>query len=84
MSEGPFSFYEEFFSLFVISKPRHSQGLFKNYIDMPDELQSKYQYYTQADISKLREKGYDKAFTELEDGVEDYVQNYMKQEDLYK
>lgn len=53
------------------------------YIDMPEELKDKYQYYTQAEISKLRDAGYDKEFTSLEDGIKDYVQNYMEQEDSY-
>lgn len=55
-----------------------------NYIDMPDNLQAKYQYFTEADMQKLRDAGYDKAFTELEDGVRDYVQNYMAKEDPYQ
>ena len=55
-----------------------------NYIDMPENLQAKYQYFTQADMSKLRAAGYDQPFTELEDGVRDYVQNYMAQEDQYR
>jgi ADP-L-glycero-D-manno-heptose 6-epimerase len=54
-----------------------------NYIDMPEILRDKYQYFTEADMHKLREAGYDKPFTELEDGVRDYVQNYMAQEDPY-
>lgn len=55
-----------------------------NYIDMPEQLREKYQYFTQADMTKLRAAGYDKAFTELEDGIRDYVQNYMSQEDMYQ
>lgn len=55
-----------------------------NYIDMPDHLREKYQYFTEADMKKLRAAGYDKPFTELEDGVRDYVQNYMAQEDIYR
>ncbi len=55
-----------------------------NYIDMPEHLRQKYQYFTQADMNKLREAGYDKSFTELEEGVRDYVQNYMAQEDIYQ
>jgi ADP-L-glycero-D-manno-heptose 6-epimerase len=47
------------------------------YIDMPAELQGKYQYYTQADISKIREAGYDKEITSLEDAIKDYIQNYL-------
>ncbi|MDR0994020.1 MAG: ADP-glyceromanno-heptose 6-epimerase [Verrucomicrobiota bacterium] len=45
-----------------------------DYIDMPPHLQGKYQYYTQADIGKLRTAGYHRAFTSLEDGVREYVQ----------
>ena len=54
-----------------------------NYIDMPEALRDKYQYFTQADMSKLREAGYDKEFTSLEDGIHDYVANYMAEEDKY-
>jgi ADP-L-glycero-D-manno-heptose 6-epimerase len=54
-----------------------------DYIDMPDDLQGKYQYFTQANIEKLRAAGYTKPFTSLEDGVKDYVQNYLLSEDKY-
>ena len=47
------------------------------YIDMPEHLQGKYQYHTCAVMNKLRAAGYDKEFTSLEDGVKDYVQNYL-------
>lgn len=50
------------------------------YIDMPAALTLHYQYFTQADMAKLRAAGYDKPFTTLEDGVKDYVQNYMSNE----
>lgn len=53
------------------------------YIDMPESLKPKYQYYTQAEIKNLREEGYNKPFTSLEDGVADFVQNYMAKEDPY-
>jgi ADP-L-glycero-D-manno-heptose 6-epimerase len=53
------------------------------YIDMPVDLQGKYQYFTQADIKKLRNAGYKTPFTSLEDGVSDYVKNYLMQEDPY-
>ncbi len=55
-----------------------------NYIDMPQELQGKYQYFTQADMSKLRAAGYDKPMTELEEGVRQYVQDFMATEDPYQ
>jgi ADP-L-glycero-D-manno-heptose 6-epimerase len=51
------------------------------YIPMPETLRPKYQYFTQANMDKLRAAGYDKAFTSLEDGIKDYVQNYMAHED---
>jgi ADP-L-glycero-D-manno-heptose 6-epimerase len=48
------------------------------YVSMPEHLQDKYQYFTQADISKLTEVGYDKPITLLEDAVKDYVCNYLE------
>ncbi|WP_035589805.1 ADP-glyceromanno-heptose 6-epimerase [Hippea jasoniae] len=54
------------------------QGLYKNvrieFIKFPDELKGKYQTFTQADLSKLREAGYMKKFTPLEVGVRQYVE----------
>lgn len=47
------------------------------YIPMPEHLQGKYQYYTQADLAKLRTAGCDHTFMPLEDSVKDYVQNYL-------
>jgi ADP-L-glycero-D-manno-heptose 6-epimerase len=47
------------------------------YIDMPEYLQPKYQYFTQAEMAKIKKAGYDAAFTSLEDGVKDYVQNHL-------
>ncbi len=53
------------------------------YIDMPQDLMGKYQYFTQADISKLRNTGYTAPFHTLEQGVQDYVQQYLMQTDPY-
>lgn len=47
------------------------------YIDMPEPLKKKYQYYTKAEISKLRNAGYLAPFHDLESGAADYVQNYL-------
>jgi ADP-L-glycero-D-manno-heptose 6-epimerase len=47
------------------------------FIDMPESLRAKYQYYTQADISKLRATGFDRPVTPLADAVGDYVRNYL-------
>lgn len=54
-----------------------------HYIDMPVEIRDKYQYFTEADMTKLRAAGYDKAFHSLEDGVRDYVTGYLAKEDHY-
>lgn len=53
------------------------------FIDMPQDLQGRYQYYTQANVAKLRAAGYTRPFTSLEDGVADYVRNYLMKTDPY-
>ncbi len=53
------------------------------YIDMPEDLRGKYQYFTQAKMTKLRKAGYTAPMTTLEEGVKDYVQNYLMQADAY-
>jgi ADP-L-glycero-D-manno-heptose 6-epimerase len=53
------------------------------YIDMPEDLQGKYQYFTEATSAKLRAAGYMQAFCSLEEGVQDYVQNYLMHDDAY-
>ncbi len=47
------------------------------FIEMPEVLRGKYQYYTCADIEKLRRHKYEQAVTPLEDAVGDYVKNYL-------
>ncbi|MCK5566186.1 MAG: ADP-glyceromanno-heptose 6-epimerase, partial [Planctomycetes bacterium] len=51
------------------------------YIDMPEKLKDKYQYYTKADIGKMRKVGYDKSITTLPEAIKDYVQNYLAKND---
>ena len=48
------------------------------FIDTPPQIRDKYQYFTQADITKLRKAGCSKQITPLEDAAKDYVQNYLK------
>ena len=48
-----------------------------NYIPTPEDIRDKYQYFTEADMSKVRAAGYDAPFTSLEDGIKDYVQQYL-------
>lgn len=47
------------------------------YDDMPNEMKNKYQYYTCANINKLRKAGYEKDFMILENAIDDYIQNYL-------
>jgi len=47
------------------------------YIEMPEAIRDKYQYFTQADVRKLLAAGYDQPITSLEDAVRDYVVNYL-------
>jgi ADP-L-glycero-D-manno-heptose 6-epimerase len=47
------------------------------YIEMPDALRGKYQYFTEADMSKLRAAGYTATFHSLEDAIRDYVLTYL-------
>jgi ADP-L-glycero-D-manno-heptose 6-epimerase len=47
------------------------------FIPMPDNLVNQYQYFTQADMTKLKNAGYTKEITPLEDAVKDYVCNYL-------
>jgi ADP-L-glycero-D-manno-heptose 6-epimerase len=47
------------------------------FIDTPEDLRGKYQYYTCANIQKLRSVGYNEPFYSLEDGIDDYVRNFL-------
>lgn len=47
------------------------------FIDMPEDIRDKYQYFTEADMQKLKSAGYKRSFASLEDGVSDYVKNYL-------
>jgi ADP-L-glycero-D-manno-heptose 6-epimerase len=49
------------------------------YIDIPADIRDKYQYFTEANMHKLLAAGYTKPFTPIEDGVKDYVTNYLMQ-----
>lgn len=48
-----------------------------DFIDIPEDIRDKYQYFTQAEMNKLRAAGYTKSFTSIEDGVADYVGAYL-------
>jgi ADP-L-glycero-D-manno-heptose 6-epimerase len=48
------------------------------YVDTPIDIRDKYQYFTEANMNKLKLAGYDQSFYTLEEGVKDYVLNYLK------
>lgn len=49
------------------------------FIDMPEDIRDKYQYFTEANMQKLHDAGYTESFTSLEAGVDDYVRQYLRQ-----
>jgi ADP-L-glycero-D-manno-heptose 6-epimerase len=53
------------------------------YIDMPEDIRDKYQYFTEASMDKLKAAGYNKDFYSLEKGVDDYVRNYLAKNTFY-
>jgi ADP-L-glycero-D-manno-heptose 6-epimerase len=53
------------------------------FIDMPLAIRDQYQYFTQASMARLRDAGYTRAMTPLEEGVHDYVGRYLSQPDRY-
>jgi len=55
-----------------------------DWVDIPEALRERYQYFTQADISKLRAAGYDRPFKSLGEGVPAYVQGYLAAADPYR
>lgn len=54
-----------------------------SFIDTPQDLRNKYQYFTEANMDKLRQAGYTKPFHTLEEGIADYVQNYLMGKNYY-
>lgn len=53
------------------------------YIDIPGDIRDKYQYFTEANMQKLRDAGYAQDFYSLEEGVGDYVKNYLSKNSFY-
>ena len=54
-----------------------------SFIDTPVDLRGRYQYFTEAEIGKLRQAGYSKSFTELEAGVDQYIREYLSEQVCY-
>jgi ADP-L-glycero-D-manno-heptose 6-epimerase len=59
----------------VFKALKHAPNI--EYIEMPELLREKYQYYTCAEIGKLRDAGYTEAVTSLDEAVRDYVTHYL-------
>jgi len=57
-----------------------NKGPFIEYVDMPDGLEKRYQYYTCAQMGKLRSTGFTPEFSSLEEAVQDYVVNYLEKD----
>ena len=55
-----------------------------DYIDMPEVMRGAYQYFTEARMERLRAAGWNQGSTSLEDGVADYVTNYLSRPDPYR
>jgi len=53
------------------------------YIEMPEYLRRKYQYFTAAKMDAVKKIGFNNSFTSLEDGVDDYVKNYLMKDEPY-
>ena len=53
------------------------------YVDMPEDIRDKYQYFTEADMEKLRNAGYTEPFYSLEDGVQEYVRDYLLKDKIW-
>jgi len=56
----------------AMGKPRNV-----SFIDTPEDIRDTYQYFTEADMSKLKSIGYDRPFASLEKAIEDYVHHYL-------
>lgn len=53
------------------------------FIEMPDEIKNKYQYFTEADMTKIKLTGYDKKIMNVREGVMDYIKNYLLKEKYF-
>lgn len=54
-----------------------------SFIDTPADIRDKYQYFTEANMTKLKKIGFEQEFTSLEEGISDYVMNYLSENKYY-
>lgn len=67
------SFYDLAKNVFIASSIEPNIG----FINMPEDIRDKYQYFTEADMEKIRKAGYSNDFSSLEEGISDYVKIYL-------
>jgi ADP-L-glycero-D-manno-heptose 6-epimerase len=60
------------------------QELQVDWVDTPEEIRDRYQYFTEADMGRLRAAGYDRSFRSVEEGVADYVERHLSRDDPYR
>ena len=48
-----------------------------DFVDIPEDIRNKYQYYTCADMDRLLKAGYNQGFYSLEEAIHDYLSNYL-------
>src|SRR6185437_15395709 len=53
------------------------------YVNMPEDIRETYQYFTEAEMNKISSAGYSQPFYSLEEGVEDYVRNYLSKKEYF-
>jgi len=61
-----------------------SKEVLIDFVDMPENLKGKYQYFTRAEMAKLRGAGLNINYHSLEDGIDDYVKGYLDSDDRYR
>ncbi|RLD73856.1 MAG: ADP-L-glycero-D-mannoheptose-6-epimerase, partial [Bacteroidetes bacterium] len=63
----------------LVKNTFRAMGIEENikFIDTPEDIRDKYQYSTEANMEKLKSIGYSEGFSTLEEGIEDYVKNYL-------
>lgn len=54
-----------------------------SFVDTPEDIRESYQYFTEADMNKLRRAGYTRPFTSLEEGVDDYTRRFLIEQNIY-
>ena len=76
----PFSFFADL-ARAVFAAMARPENI--SYVPTPEAIRDKYQYFTEAPMARLRAAGYDKPFTELEEGVARYVKDFLTHPDPY-